>query len=57
MTVNRNALDWSIFGREALYIGALAETNTFFALLSLRYNPCWKANLAVPRVLSVEISR
>jgi hypothetical protein len=32
VTVNRNALDWSISGREALYTGGLPETNTFSAV-------------------------
>jgi len=32
VTVNRNTLDWSISGREALYTGGLPETNTFSAL-------------------------
>ena len=32
MTANRNTLDWSISGREALYTGGLPETNTFSAL-------------------------
>jgi len=32
VTVNRNTLDWSISGREALYTGGLPETNTFSAV-------------------------